>query len=374
MKRESDRVINLFQFGVAENSLRALVDATQDGIVFTDRQDRIVVFNPAAERIFGYSLAEVQGQKVNMLMAEPYASEPDEYIERLERTGEKGAIGQIRTVAGKRRNGEIFPIELSVTQIPSGADVKYAAFIRDISDKAKHQRELAENARLASIGVTVDKLTHEIGSPLNGMYITAQLLERLVNKQSSLPDEKISATVDSLIRETRRLHSLLDEFRSLSRAERYDFKPVSLATVIGEVLSLEKPNYINRGILINQIIPTDLPSVMADADKLKQVFLNLCNNAVDAMPNGGELTLRATSDDQRAIVEVIDTGTGIPDGVDIWAPFMTTKSYGTGLGLMIVQNIVTAHQGIIDYRSNVGVGTTFRLTLPISASLRSATH
>jgi signal transduction histidine kinase len=315
-------------------------------------------------------------------MAEPYATEHDRYIDRYENTGEKRAIGLIRTVAGKRKNGEIFPIELSVTQVASGAEVNYAAFIRDVSEKAKHLRDLAENARLASIGATVSKLTHELGSPLNGMYITAQLLERLVGKQGTLPDAKITSTVQSLIREIQRLNLLLNEFRSVSRAERFDFKPVSLATLIGEVLLLERPHYINRGIRINQVVPSDLPMVIGDADKLKQVFLNLCNNAVDAMSNGGELTVRATNDDHQTVVEVIDTGDGIPQGVDIWAPFVTTKSSGTGLGLMIVRNIVTAHHGTIDYTSEAGKGTIFQLSLPlrtasqatnIGASLRSQT-
>jgi PAS domain S-box-containing protein len=351
-----------------EISLGALIEATQDAVIFIDRQACIVIFNPSAERIFGYSQAQVQGQKVNMLMAEPYASEHDQYIEHYEKSGEKRAIGRIRTVAGKRKNGEIFPIELSVTQVASGAELTYAAFIRDVSDKAKNLRELAENARLAAIGATVSKLTHELGSPLNGMYITAQLLERLINKPGSLPDAKITSTVNSLYREIQRLNSLLIEFRSVSRAERFEFRPISLADVISEVLSLERPHYINRGILINQSVPPDLPSVIADADKLKQVFLNLCNNAVEAMPNGGELTLRAASDDHRAIIEVVDTGAGVPEGVDIWAPFVTTKSSGTGLGLMIAQNIVMAHQGTIDYASEVGKGTTFRLTLPLRTS------
>ena len=290
-------------------------------------------------------------------------------ISSIMKTGAKRAIGYIRTVCGKRRNGEIFPIELSVTQVASGAEVNYAAFILDISDKVKRQREFAENAREpAAIGATVTKLTHELGSPLNGMYITAQLLERLVKKQINLPDEKISSTVNSLMREIQRLNLLLSEFRAVSRAERYDFKPVSVATVIGDVISLERPHYFNRGIRINQMIPADLPLVMADADKLKQVCLNLCNNAVDAMPKGAELTLRATSDDHQAIVEVVDTGTGIPEGVHIWAPFMTTKRSGTGLGLMIAQNIVMAHQGTIDYTTEVGKGTTFWLTLPLRAA------
>jgi two-component system, LuxR family, sensor kinase FixL len=368
MERISDHPTHDGQLGGVEFPLRALIEATQDAVIFIDRQARIVIFNPAAEEIFGYPQAEALGQKINMLMAEPYASEHDRYLAHYEKTGEKRAIGRIRTVAGKRKNGDIFPIELSVTQVASGAEVNYAAFIRDISDKLKHQRELNENARLASIGATVGKLTHELGSPLNGMYITAQLLERLVQKPINLPDEKISATVKSLMREIQRLNSLLTEFRAGSRAERYDFKPVSLATVIGDVLSLERPHYFNRGIRINQLVPADLPFIMGDADKLKQVVLNLCNNAVDAMPNGGELTLRGTRDDRHAIVEVADTGEGIPAGFDIWAPFMTSKRSGTGLGLTIVQSIVNAHRGAIEYASEVGKGTAFRLALPLGAS------
>ena len=140
----------------------------------------------------------------------------------------------------------------------------------------------------------------------------------------------------------------------------YDFKPVSLPTVIGDVLSLERPHYFNRGVRVNQLVPADLPFVIGDADKLKQVILNLCNNAVDAMANGGELILRASSDDRHAVVEVADTGEGIPPEFNIWAPFMTTKSSGTELGLTIVRNIVMAHQGPIDYRSELGKGTAFR--------------
>jgi two-component system sensor kinase FixL len=368
MTRTSENLTHDAQGSALDPPLRALIEATQDAVIFIDRQARIVIFNPAAENIFGYSRAEALGQKINKLMAEPYASEHDRYLDHYEKTGEQRAIGRIRTVAGKRKNGETFPIELSVTQVASGAEVNYAAFIRDISDKVKHQRELTENARLASIGATVGKLTHEIGSPLNGMYITAQLLERIVKKPISLPDEKISSTVNSLLREIQRLNSLLSEFRAVSRAEHYDFKPVSLPAVIGDVLSLERPHYFNRGVRVNQLVPADLPIVMGDADKLKQVILNLCNNAVDAMANGGELILRASTDDRHAVVEVADTGEGIPPELNIWAPFMTTKRSGTGLGLTIVRNIVTAHHGTIDYTSEVGRGTAFRMALPLSTN------
>ena len=137
--------------------LRNLIATTQDAVLSIDRRGCVVSFNPAAERIFGYTAAEIVGRKVNKLMAEPYASEHDGYIERYERTGEARAIGRIRTVTAKRRNGELFPIELSVTEIEVDQDVHYAAFIRDISEKAKLQEQLVERERLATIGTTAAK-------------------------------------------------------------------------------------------------------------------------------------------------------------------------------------------------------------------------
>jgi two-component system sensor kinase FixL len=349
-----------------ESSLRALIDATQDAVIAIDQQARVVVFNPAAERIFGYARDEVQGKKVNMLMAEPYASEHDDYIKHYEATGEKRAIGRVRTVAGKRKDGSIFPIELSVAQVAFAEEVNYAAFIRDMSDKAKLESRLLENSRLATIGATAAKLAHEIGNPLNGMYISAQLLERYLTREGSLPNEKITATFQSIVRELKRLNALVEEFRSFYRSDRYDFQPVSLASIIEEVLALQRAHYISRGILVHHEISPDLPPITADSDKLKQVFLNLCKNAVEAMLDKGKLTIRASKGPNHALVEVNDTGCGIPEGIDIWAPFTTTKKRGTGLGLMIVRQIVADHRGTITYSSQVARGTTFRITFPLA--------
>ena len=148
----------------------------------------------AAERTFGYTAEEIVGRKVNELMAEPYGSEHDEYIDRYERTGEAHAIGRIRTVTAKRKSGELFPIELSVTEIEVDEDVHYAAFIRDISEKAKLQEQLVERERLATIGTTAAKIGHELANPLNGMSLTIQLLEQRLNRQPNPPDSQV--TVD----------------------------------------------------------------------------------------------------------------------------------------------------------------------------------
>ena len=118
-------------------------------------------------------------------------------------------------------------------------------------------------------------------------------------------------------------------------------------------------------IQVERSLGTTLPDIVADADKLKQVFLNLFKNAVEAMPKGGVLTIRGQSGERNVVVQVIDTGSGIAEGVDPFQPFRTTKREGTGLGLSIVKEIVAAHGGTLTYESLAGQGTTFNLTLPI---------
>ena len=350
----------------AEAWVRSLIETTQDAVVSIDRQARIVLFNPAAQRIFGYRPEEVVGQKVNMLMPEPYTSEHDGYLERYERTGEAHAIGRIRTVTAKRKNGETFPIELSVAKITSDQEVQYGAFIRDISDKVKLQQQASESDRLATIGTMAAKFGHELGNPLNGMSLTVQLLEQRLRKQSPTFDEQAISTLARLKTEISRLNTLLQDFRSLSRKETYNFEPVQLAELVAEAIEIELPHYAERGVNVERQFALDMPSVRVDIDKIKQVILNLAKNAVEAMPNGGKLLFSGSADTAAVILEVTDSGAGIPPEVDVFEPFFTTKSFGTGIGMTIVRQILAAHGGSISYQSEVGKGTTFTVRLPVA--------
>ena len=350
----------------AERSLHSLIETTQDAVISIDRRARIVMFNAAAERIFGFSRAEVVGEKVNMLMAEPYATEHDGYISRYEMTGEPRAIGRIRTVSARRKSGDTFPIELSVTQVASGEEVNYAAFIRDISEKVKLQEQTVESERLATIGTMAAKFGHELGNPLNGMSLTIQLLEQRLRRQSQTFDEQVGATLTRLKSEISRLNSLLQDFRSLSRKETYNFESTSLKQLVGEAIEIELPGYLEHGVEVESIFAVDLPPVMVDIDKMKQVILNLSKNAVEAMPRGGKLSFKGAATSRAVTLEVSDTGAGVPAHVDIFEPFFTTKSFGTGIGMTIVRQIVAAHGGSITYRSERGKGTAFSISLPIS--------
>jgi len=359
-------VVDITERRRAQVFLRSLIDTTQDAVISIDRQGHIDLFNSAAAQIFGYTRVEVQGQKLQMLMPEPYASEHDGYIARYQQTGEPRAIGRIRTAAARRKNGEVFPIELSVTEIKVGDEIRYAAFIRDISEKIRLQEQLVERERLATIGTTAATFAHEVGNPLNSMYMAAQLLERRLAKRHDLVDDMLTTPLRNLMSEIMRLTVLLEEFRTLARRQKLHLRPTSLAPLIADLLAVETPAYTARGIKIEQLLPPDLPPIMADSEKLKQVLLNLCKNAAEAMPHGGTLTIRAHHSREQVRLEVSDTGVGIPTGVDIFEPFITTKSQGTGLGLTIVRQIVSAHRGTLTYHSVSGEGTTFTLTLPVS--------
>jgi PAS domain S-box-containing protein len=336
----------------AEGWLQGLIAATQDAVVSIDRDNRVVLFNPAAEKTFGFSEAEIRGREINTLIADALASEPSDI--------EFG----VRSVQARRKNGELFPAEMSITRILDDEEIAYAAFVRDISDKKHLEQRLVESERLAAIGATASKLGHEIANPLNGMSIAMQLLERRLAKQQCIADENVRSTLEAIKHEIRRLTALLNDFRSLYRRDRFNIRRTSVAAVIESVLGLEAAYYLEHGIQTEMICPDDLPPIAADGDKLQQALLNLCKNAAEAMPSGGKITVRAQSLGQQIAIEVADTGPGIPEGIDIMQPFATTKPEGTGLGLVIVRQIVSAHGGTLTFTSASDKGTVFRLTLP----------
>jgi two-component system sensor kinase FixL len=355
----------------AQTLLQNLVQTAQDAIVSIDQRGRIELFNPAAEQIFGYTRAEAVGQNVNMLMPEPYASEHDEYIRRAQRTGEFRALGRTRVIAARRKTGEVFPIELSLAKIAMGEEVTYGAFIRDISEKVRLQEQLLERERLAAIGTTAATFAHEVGNPLNSMYMSAQLLERRLARQQGEVDERALVSLRNLMGEIRRLVSLLDEFRTLARRQKVNLQSVSLTAVVEDVLAVESLSYKAQGITIERSLPADLPLVQVDTEKMKQVVLNLCKNAAEAMPEGGKLSVSVSHAGDQVSLEISDTGGGIPAGVDIFEPFITTKPKGTGLGLTIVRQIIAAHDGTLTYHSTPAQGTTFTITLPVPRQVQT---
>jgi signal transduction histidine kinase len=157
---------------------------------------------------------------------------------------------------------------------------------------------------------------------------------------------------------------MLNEFRSLSVPQSLDFKSTDLRKVVEETLAIQLIVYRAAGVVVKFDFADPLPAANLDAVKIKQVILNLCKNAVEAMPKGGCLTVKCYAFGATVVLEIADNGMGMPEGIDPFALFKTTKLGGSGLGLPIVEQIVLAHNGTIDYTSELEGGTTFTIVFP----------
>jgi signal transduction histidine kinase len=205
---------------------------------------------------------------------------------------------------------------------------------------------------------------HEVANSLNGILACLQLLD-LKAQDQGVGDPELKSLVGSAIEGIKRLGSLLKDFRSFVQPQNYDFEPTDLHKIIDEVIAENKPLHGANGIRLKCQFPDTLLAMMLDRQKMKQAILCICQNAIEAMPSGGVLTLRGYETDGRIFLEIGDTGAGIPRGLEVFEPFRTTKPGSSGLGLTIASQIISAHHGTIDYVSDLGHGTTFKIGLPV---------
>jgi signal transduction histidine kinase len=226
----------------------------------------------------------------------------------------------------------------------------------------KQSQQRAQVRRFSALmNTTAALFAHEVASPLQGMSASLQLIERDLNRNH---DPLLTTTLLSFRREVDRLITLLDEFRSGSVPQNVSLTDSDLRQVVDDALAIQLSFYETVGVKVKFEFTDGLPAVSLDAAKIKQVILNLCRNALDAMPHGGDLTIKGYSCGATVVLEIADRGTGMPQSIDPFALFQTTKVHGSGLGLPIVEQIVLAHNGTIDYISEPGRGTTFKIVFP----------
>lgn len=220
---------------------------------------------------------------------------------------------------------------------------------------------ILQAARLAAVGELAAAIAHEINNPLYAARNCLYLLE------NELADLRHNSEYLGIAREQlTRIAGIIQRMRDFYRPARGDLAPANLNQLIEDTLALAQLN--TRNVAIEIIFTPDhaLPQVLCNADQLRQVFLNLVLNAIDAMADGGTLTVRTTAGQNVALIEIADTGVGIPTDIreHLFEPFFTNKPNGTGLGLSISAHIVTQHNGQIEVESSVGAGSTFRVVLP----------
>ena len=360
-----EREIAVEKLKQSEEQFRLLVEGVQDyAIYMLDPRGVVTTWNAGAERIKGYSAREVIGKHFSCFYRaeDKQAGRPNRALEIAAREG-KYEEENLRV----RKDGSEFWSSVLITALHDSAGKLYGftKVVRDITERKETEERLRQSEQLATLGTTAAVFAHEIGNPLNGLSTSLQLAETLLKKIDT-PDPLILETLRAASQEVQRLNSLLMDYRSFARPLHLNLEATDLRRAVQEVLTPSMRSYRDSGIKVNVQFSEDLPLIRADKERIKQVVLNLSKNAVEAMPGGGELTLKAYQLNDQVILEISDTGTGIPDGIDVFQLFKTTKADGTGLGLPIVQQIVSEHRGTIECVSEPGKGATFRISIPLS--------
>jgi two-component system sensor kinase FixL len=351
------------QLRASESRWRSIIDSAVDGIVVIDRHGRVEAFNPAAERLFDYSEAEVLGRNVNMLMPSPYREEHDQYLARYLATGRAQIIGVGRQVDGRRKDGTTFPLHLSVGQFTFAGEQKFTGILHDLTTRVGMEEQLRERASLAQLGEMAAVIAHEVRNPLAGIRGAVQMIGAQLP-----PDGRNSAMVKEIVTRIDSLNEMMKDLLLFARPPQPRPRKTEVVPLVQMTARLLSQDPALRGVHID--VAGSAPAVSADAEMLKIVFQNLLVNSAHAMGGHGRIRVEVSTGDAACLVAFHDEGPGIPADVreKIFTPFFTTKTRGSGLGLPTAKRLIEAQNGAISIDCPPGGGTTVTVTLPAMAS------
>lgn len=361
----------------AESHLRSILATVPDAMVVIDEKGTILSFSAAAERMFGYAEADVLGENVRILMPLPDRERHDQYLINYLTTGIRKIIGVGRVTTALHRDGNTFPIELSVGEAWLGERRIFTGFIRDLTERQQTllrlqdlQSELAHVGRISEMGTLASSLAHELNQPLTAVASYCEsardLLDDEPNRETlDMVKEALDEAAQQAIRAGQIVRRLRD-FMSTGETERHI---ESLQRLINEANALALVGSREHGIDVQLKLDPGADRVVVDRIQIQQVLVNLIRNAIDAMLDTDTrcLALR-TARDGHGFVEVTieDTGSGISDAIasQLFQPFVTSKQNGMGIGLSICRTIIEAHGGRIWFDPGANGGTAFHFTVP----------
>ncbi|MET0501230.1 MAG: ATP-binding protein [Candidatus Binatia bacterium] len=338
-----------------------LLDLTHDAIFIRDfSTGRIGFWNRGSSQLYGWSVEEALGKISHELLKTRFPVSLQEIKTNLETHGRWDG-GVIHTA----KDGSQFDVESrwSLRRDSDGNPSDILELNYGVSAKRDAEKRARGSETLATLRTTAALFAHEFANSLNGISASLQLLDMKAQEQSFW-DSETKSLFGASTDEIKRLGHLLQDFRAFARPQKYNFEAVDLLHLVDEVVTAEKLLYDSSAIEVKREFPDALSAVIIDREKIKQAILNICKNAVEAMPSGGILTLRGYASERTIFLEIDDTGSGIPKGLDVLQPFRSTKPLSSGLGLPIVGQIIAAHNGTVNYVSHPGQGTTFRIGLP----------
>jgi PAS domain S-box-containing protein len=353
-----------------------ILESLDDGLLVADLEDRVVRWNHALERSYGLSRREAMGRLVDDLFDAPFL----EAVRAARRESPSGAV--LSRVPVTARTGAADAARLvNVAVVPLRAShgdavvtVGTVVILQDVTARVQLEEQLQISEKMASIGLLAAGVAHEVNTPLTGISSFTQML-----LQGADPEDPRTRLLEKIERQTFRAAKIVNGLLSLSRpasAASSERVIVDINVVLSDVFGLLEHQFATHRIKVRKELCAEAALVAGLEHKLQQVFLNLFLNAKDAMPKGGWLSVRTVVEPERVMVELADTGGGIPSEhlARIYDPFFTTKTMnqGTGLGLSITYGIVREHDGTIECDSTVGQGTRFVLSFPIAVARPSA--
>ncbi len=363
LRVKADEIERLRQFS------DSVVESLSDGLLVVDLDDRVVRWNRRLEQLFGLDRTHATGRRLATFFDKPFLDSL--YAARRE-TPEGATLYRVplTPLPAESKRTLLVNVGIAPLRTPDGTHAGSIIMLEDVTDRANLEEQLRLSEKMAAIGLLAAGVAHEVNTPLTGISsFTQMLLERA---DPADPDTQL---LEKIERQTFRAAKIISSLLNLARPSDGDAGPVDLNAVVGDVLSLLEHQLRASRIQVRKELAAPTVVVRGVEYKLQQVFLNLFLNARDAMGKGGWLSVTTTRDERGAIVEISDTGAGIPTEhiARIYDPFFTTKpeGRGTGLGLSVSYGIVQEHGGTLACESALGQGTTFTLVLPIDTTANS---
>lgn len=342
--------------------LKHAVENTNEAFVTIDKNHRVLFFNKAAEKVFGYGREEIIGHDLNVIMSPACSRNHREAVARYVKTRIPGRIGHVTDIVASRKNGETFPASISFSVTEVEEQLFFTGIVRDLTKTKELQEQVMQSERLAALGQMVAEITHEIKNPLMMIGGFAQQLMRETD------DEKNLKKLNIITEEIRRLERLLADLKEFYQVRTIVSEPVDIRELLEKVFSLVKEECERHNIQTEAQLDEGALTVSGDRGRLEQVFLNLVKNSIEAMESGGKILIQSRLSGDQVEIMVTDEGCGISeqDRDKVFSPFFTTKKHGTGLGLCISKRIIEDHGGSSFFlKSEEGKGTTFKIRLPL---------
>ncbi|OGT98595.1 MAG: hypothetical protein A2X80_10510 [Geobacteraceae bacterium GWB2_52_12] len=365
-----------------DEKLQAITSTATDAIILIDDTGNVSYWNTAAEKMFGYDDDEMLGRNLEIIIPPQYRDAHKKGFKRFTESGHGPMIGKVYEVSALRKDGSEFPIELSISGLLLKGKWHSAGVVRDITGRRNLEEQLRQAQKMEAIGTLAGGVAHDFNNILTAIIGFGSLLTMKMAKNDPMLHD-----VNQILAAADRAATLTQSLLTFSRKTPIETKPVSLNSIISKVEKL-LVRFIREDIELTSTLAAEELTVMADPAQIEQILINLVANARDAMPKGGKLRICTDiveldrefirvhgygTPGRYASLTCSDTGSGMDKETAqrIFEPFFTTKETGkgTGLGLAIVYGIVQRHNGYINCYSEPGMGTTFRIYLPLTGAL-----